>query len=239
MPFTDTWDETSPNGAVVSANTLDTIIKNEVKRAVRERMESLLGIADFTTRFPMSADAFRMSGAANPYIIGGTASWAVRSNDGLNDNIKVTDAGVATIRAGLVITTGGLTVTAGGITVTAGTTLTKNLDVGAAQARIIEHALGNITGATALNWNNSNNQAGTLTGSVTFTFSNPIAGCWYQLRLTQGGAGSYTVTWPANVKWQNGAAPTLTTTVGYTDMIALYYNGTNYLAALVGVNWNG
>ena len=41
MAFSDSWDETSPNGAVVAADTLDTIVKNEVKRAIRERMESL------------------------------------------------------------------------------------------------------------------------------------------------------------------------------------------------------
>lgn len=67
----------------------------------------------------------------------------------------------------------------------------------------------------------------TLTASTTFTFSGHVVGT-YILKLTQGGTGSYTVTWPATVKWSGGTAPTLTTTVGKTDIVTLFHDGTNF-----------
>lgn len=67
----------------------------------------------------------------------------------------------------------------------------------------------------------------TLTASTIFTFSNHVVGT-YILKLTQGGTGSYTVTWPATVKWSGGTAPTLTTTVGKTDIVTLFHDGTNF-----------
>ena len=67
----------------------------------------------------------------------------------------------------------------------------------------------------------------TLTASTTFTFSNHVVGT-YILKLTQGGTGSYTVTWPASVKWSGGTAPTLTTTVGKTDIVTLFHDGTTF-----------
>jgi hypothetical protein len=89
------------------------------------------------------------------------------------------------------------------------------------------HAVGNITGTTTLNWDNGNNQSVTLTGSVILGFSNPIAGANYNLVTTQGGTGSYTITW-AGVKWLGGTPPTLSTLVGDTDIISLMYDGTSY-----------
>lgn len=66
----------------------------------------------------------------------------------------------------------------------------------------------------------------TLTENCTLTFVNPPAatGEW-TLILRQGGTGSYTVTWPSEVEWQDtdgttgGAAPTLYTAVGAVDEI--------------------
>lgn len=81
---------------------------------------------------------------------------------------------------------------------------------------------------TTVNWGNSNNQTRTLTAGVTFTFSDGISGATYKLKLTQGGSGSYTVTWPASVKWAGGSAPTLSTSVGAVDIVTFYFDGTNY-----------
>jgi len=67
----------------------------------------------------------------------------------------------------------------------------------------------------------------TLTASTTLTFSNAVVGT-YILEVIQGGSGSYTLTYPASVKWSGGTAPTLTTTVGKTDIITLFYDGTTY-----------
>jgi hypothetical protein len=68
----------------------------------------------------------------------------------------------------------------------------------------------------------------TLTANCTFTFTAPNGPANFMLKLVQGGAGSFTVTWPATVKWPSGVAPVLTTTVGGIDFIAIYYDGTNY-----------
>lgn len=83
--------------------------------------------------------------------------------------------------------------------------------------------------SVAINWDLGNCQKITLTGNVTFTFSNPIAGARYLLEIIQDSSGSRTVTWPT-IKWQGGSAPTLTTTPNKTDLVALYYDGTSYFA---------
>lgn len=86
-------------------------------------------------------------------------------------------------------------------------------------------------GATiAVDWNNSLIQAVTLAGSRTVTFANPKAGARYLIELTQDGTGSRTITWPT-IRWEGGAAPTLTTTAGKTDLIFVYYDGTDYFGS--------
>jgi hypothetical protein len=99
------------------------------------------------------------------------------------------------------------------------------------------NAAGNSSTAQTINWNNANVQSSTLTGSVTYTFSNPISGGEYTLIMTQGGAGSFTATWPAAVKWSGGTAPTLTTTVGKVDVVRFVYDGTSYYGSTVGLNY--
>lgn len=83
----------------------------------------------------------------------------------------------------------------------------------------------------------------TMTANITsISFSNvPAAGKVFSLTmfLTQGGTGSYTVTWPASVKFAGGTAPTLTTTVGKTDIIGLvtHDGGTNWYGFVGGLNF--
>ena len=67
----------------------------------------------------------------------------------------------------------------------------------------------------------------TLTASTTLTLAGHVVGT-YIFELTQGGTGSYTITWPASVKWSGGTAPTLTATVGKTDIVTLFHDGTNF-----------
>ncbi len=83
--------------------------------------------------------------------------------------------------------------------------------------------------STSIDWNNGNVQYLDLTsgGANTVTFANPKNGGRYLLMVMQGGTGSNTVTWPANVKWSGGTAPTLTSTAGKVDIITLVYDGVN------------
>lgn len=72
-------------------------------------------------------------------------------------------------------------------------------------------ALGAIAVAAAVDLRQGNVVTATLTGAVTLTLTNPAGsgfGCGFVLYLTNGGA--YTITWPTNVKWAGGFAPTLT-----------------------------
>ena len=87
-----------------------------------------------------------------------------------------------------------------------------------------------------VNWHDGNTQLLTLTGNCVLTFSNPIDGGRYLLLLEQDGTGSRTVTWPSNVKWKAGTAPTLTTTAGHVDLCTFVFvaglgASGNYLAA--------
>lgn len=70
-----------------------------------------------------------------------------------------------------------------------------------------------------VDWRSASSIEITLTGSVTLTFSNLAAGRSITLTVIQGGSGSYTLTYPAAVKWAGGSDPTLTTTVGGVDVL--------------------
>lgn len=101
---------------------------------------------------------------------------------------------------------------------------------------------GSASGAQSLDLANQTYFAYTMTGNVTFSFANvPSTGLAIcaTVELTQGGSGSYTATWPGAVKWPSGVAPTLTTTVGKTDIITLLTRdgGTTWYGFVAGQNY--
>ncbi len=86
-------------------------------------------------------------------------------------------------------------------------------------------------GATiAIDWDNGATQYVVLgaTGR-TVTFANPVNGAVYRFIIIQDGSGSRTITtWPS-IKWSGGAAPILSTTGDYIDIVTLLYcNGVYY-----------
>lgn len=88
---------------------------------------------------------------------------------------------------------------------------------------------GNSGAADTIDWTAGNKQKSTLTGNCTFTFSpEPSGPCSLTLKLVQDATGSRTVTWPADVNWPGGTAPTLTTTGSATDIVSFYYDGTDF-----------
>jgi hypothetical protein len=99
-----------------------------------------------------------------------------------------------------------------------------------------EYNAGNSGSALTIDFAHSINQKVTLTANCTFTFSNPTAGTIYLIKLVQDATGSRLVTWPASVKWVGAAAPTLTTAPSATDIVTLYYDGTNYYGT-AGLNY--
>jgi len=68
----------------------------------------------------------------------------------------------------------------------------------------------------------------TITANRTFAFTGTNRVRTKNLFIIQGGAGSFTVTWPANIKWGSGTAPVLSTAPGAVDVISFVSNGTNY-----------
>jgi hypothetical protein len=81
---------------------------------------------------------------------------------------------------------------------------------------------GNSGTADTIDWATGNVHHSTLTGNVTYTFSNPKDSAGLVLFLNTG-AGSFTVTWPAAVKWFGGSAPTITTTADKVDVVVCRY----------------
>jgi len=96
---------------------------------------------------------------------------------------------------------------------------------------LITNARGSISGAQTIDISLGNYVTVTAAGSITWTFSNPIASpnaTGFVLVLTNGGL--YTMTWPANTKWPNGSAPTLTSS-GVDVLVFITNDG--------GTTWRG
>lgn len=87
---------------------------------------------------------------------------------------------------------------------------------------------GNSGTSDTVDWTAGNKQRSTLTGNCEIAFTAPPGACNLILKLIQDGTGSRTVTWPASVKWPGGTPPTLTTDADAIDIVAFYYDGTNY-----------
>ena len=116
---------------------------------------------------------------------------------------------------------------------------------------LVEHGTDGVHGATArasmdampagayeltdgatipIDWDNGATQYVVLGASGrTVTFANPVNGAVYRFIIIQDGSGSQTITtWPT-IKWAGGAAPTLSTTAAYIDIVTLLYcNGVYY-----------
>jgi len=98
----------------------------------------------------------------------------------------------------------------------------------------ISHStLSSTAGAVTIDCSVSNSFAITLTENITsISIVNPPASGRYgqlRIRITQG-AGAYTVTWPASVKWPGATAPVISIAAGAIDLIILETDdaGTNY-----------
>lgn len=59
----------------------------------------------------------------------------------------------------------------------------------------------------------------TIEGNITIKFSGFTDGMKFSVSLTQGDGGGNTVTWPVNIRWGGGAAPTLTATDDKRDTL--------------------
>lgn len=98
-----------------------------------------------------------------------------------------------------------------------------------------------LTYASSLTWDQTKGAtaAVTLTGNVSLSITNAVAGMYGLIRVTQDATGGRTLTLPSGSKVINGGGGvvTLTTTGGATDVLSYFYDGTNYYWT-VGYNYN-
>ena len=76
----------------------------------------------------------------------------------------------------------------------------------------------NISTTTTFNLAVSDMHATTMAGNRTLAVTNTQIGQRFNVTLTQGTGGPYTVTWWGGIKWPGGTVPTLTPTVGKSDV---------------------
>jgi hypothetical protein len=150
--------------------------------------------------------------------LGNTASstlTTILTNLILNTN-NGTNSGVITIVAG---SNGSIFLTPNGT----GQTVVKNLEY---NENIF--ALGTTSGTITPDVTNGNVQTITLNGNLTFSaFSNPVAGQSLTLIINTNGTGR---TLTSTMKFAGGSKTLSTTST--TDIISVFYDGTNYWASL-------
>jgi hypothetical protein len=92
------------------------------------------------------------------------------------------------------------------------------------------------TGATTLDLSSGNFFNLTLTGNVTFTYSNVPVGRMVAFTIVakQDATGGRTITWPSGTKWPGGVAPPATTSANAIDIwsVMTYDGGTSYVSSL-------
>ncbi len=84
---------------------------------------------------------------------------------------------------------------------------------------------------STIDWSQGNVQSLSLSSNATLTFSNGYGGGEYTLIVNQDVSGSRTITWPSDVRWPGGTAPTLTTGSIKTDVLRFVHDGINYLGS--------
>lgn len=123
----------------------------------------------------------------------------------------------------------------GSFTINAAAVVNSTLKSGNYNIQPGENNAGNSSTAQTINWTTQSAQLSTLTGNVTYTFSNPQTGGAYVLRIATG-AGTFTMTWPGSVVWLNSGntAPSADPTGGKTLIVNFYYDGTTYWGSYAG-----
>ncbi len=115
-------------------------------------------------------------------------------------------------------------------------TVSEGLDDLAAEVANKEATL---TDAANIAWNVFQQKHSVVTLTASRILDNPTnlkAGGVYRLRVIQGGAGSFVLTYGTAYDFPGGTAPTLTTAVGAVDLLTFYSDGTNMLLESVSLD---
>lgn len=145
-------------------------------------------------------------------IVPGATSMSLRNHANSNDNLLITDAGAATIRAGL-------TVSASGIAVTGSSSFANDLQRSSQSISFASTITPSATAGELV-------LVGTLTGAI--TVNNPtgaVVGQELTFHFQQDGTGGRVVTWGNNYKvnW------TPTTTANLRNVITFIYTGSTWI----------
>jgi len=94
----------------------------------------------------------------------------------------------------------------------------------------VEYDNGNSGASETIVWGNGNKQKSILTDDCTYTFTNPSGVGNFLLKMVQDNTGNRSPTFPYYVKWPGGITPSWSTGGDDIDVIAFYFDGTNYYA---------
>jgi len=84
------------------------------------------------------------------------------------------------------------------------------------------------TGAVTIDWSAALTMRSTLTGNITFDFTNAKEGQDILIAVTQSVGGGNTVSWTPAIKWKSGATPVMTATANKTDVFGILKCGGVY-----------
>jgi hypothetical protein len=88
--------------------------------------------------------------------------------------------------------------------------------------------LGSVSGPQTLNLQEANVFGLTLTGDVTFSYTNPKTGSSYVIDAKQNGTGGYRIQFPANSIYPLGFQTSGTLAANESDVYAIYFDGLSY-----------
>ena len=124
-----------------------------------------------------------------------------------------------------------------GARITGNLEITERLDLNSIKTKKIitfEKELVNsvTTGTVVIDWNESQKQKLTITGTgCTINFTDPPGACNLMLRVIQGDGYDTVGTWDPTIKWAGSSAPTLSTGAADIDLISFYFDGIKYYGA--------
>lgn len=245
MPYSNLWNETTPTVDTL-ANTIAPYFTDNMK-AIRERLDDVFGTSgasSIATADPYNISYIRMQGVTDSGVIGGTGSWSVFDSTNVFKNLQVLDSGSVIIRSGIlstlatsiqiqstdgmnnnvVINDNGSVVIRDGISVLAGTGI------------VAQFAISSTSGAVTIDLSQGNNQSISLNAASVLTLSNGVAGGVYLLKISYTGSGSLAF---ANLNYDNAdTTPAFTNTPSTSDLVTIYYDGTNYFGVAAGLNFS-
>ena len=98
-----------------------------------------------------------------------------------------------------------------------------------------QHIDATATGTVAIDRENGNIHEYTLTGNVTWTFSNIADGDSVTIVRIQDATGGRTETWPAGIYWQGGTLPELGSAANERSSVVIWRLDGDYYGADAGL----